>query len=638
MKKATKWIVIILGFLSATAFSADKSVDLGTVVFSPTRLSESKYSAGKSVDVLTSSDLEESGYARIADNLETLPGVIVKQADGLGGLTTIRIRGLRSIDTKVTLNGLPFRDPSDPQGSANPFYQDLDSTGIGRIEVTRGVGSTLWGSDAQGGVIALYTEKGKGDPRVNGGFEFGSFGTFREYLEFQGEKWDTDAYVRVGQLNSDGISIHDWSSNTSVSSKVGHTFESGARIEAIYVGYKASASLRNSPQILDGVLFNDSPSDHSRRENEVADITLHLLIPVGENINWSSRTGFLDSDRRFNFILNDDGSGFENDGGFEGQDLIFDNQADFIHNEILTSTVGWQHEVEWQTIRAKLLPDDKEHLNSNDYRDDYYGQEHITLADGRSVSTLGVRQSNRSSSKGRATWDAATSYKINETGTRLKAHAGTAFRSPSLFETHGAFLTSFGNFNVGNPHLSPERSKGYDFGFEQPLFGCVMNIGSTFFRHDLINQIDFVGFGYQNIPGEGHTLGVENFIEVYPWNRIEAKLSHTYTKRLTRGTGMFDIPRNQIAGEVNWKKGKWRIGGSIVYVGSRQVGIFNNDTFLTDTLSEKTYTKVNAGIYYEPRPEIEIYVRVENLLDEKYTESGFRAPGTGVYTGFRTKF
>ncbi|MGM3078599.1 hypothetical protein ACS2TM_26850, partial [Bacillus cereus group sp. BC310] len=92
--------------------------------------------------------------------------------------------------------------------------------------------------------------------------------------------------------------------------------------------------------------------------------------------------------------------------------------------------------------------------------------------------------------------------------------------------------------------------------------------------------------------------------------------------------GMFDIPRNQIAGEIGWTQGKWRITSRSVYVGSRTVGIFDTDTFVTDILPEKSYTKVDLGIYYDPTPVIEIYVRAENILDEKYTESGFRAPGT----------
>lgn len=628
--------IFLVSGIWSPVFAEDKTFDLGTIVISATRLAESKYSVGKSVDIVSGEDMEESGYARVSDNLSTVPGVRVKQADGLGGLTTVRIRGLRSIDTKVTYEGLPFRDPSEPQGSANPFYQDLGTSGIGRVEVTRGTGSALWGSDAQGGVLAIYGRNGGGDPRANGGFEFGSFGTLREYVEVEGEKLGTDIYARIGRLDSEGITDHDSSGNTSLTAKVGHDFEGGARIEATYLGYNADAALRRSPQIAGGVLFNDASDENDRRENRLSNLGFHVSSPVGEFVDFSSRVGFLDSDRRLQFLPNSDGTGFYNDGGFGGQNLSFDNQVDLHHTDALTTTLGWQREVEWMSIRAKSLPTGDEEVEFRASRDDYYVQEHISLLEGRSVSTVGVRQSNHSEAKDRAVWDVATSYRIEETGTRLKGHAGTAFRAPSLYERNGAFLTAFGTFEIGNEGLSPERSRGFDLGFEQRLTDD-LTAGTTFFRNDLINQIDYVGSGYRNIDGQGHTHGTESFVEFLRGN-FDAKVSHTYTQRLANGTGAFDIPKAQIAGDIGWTFGKWRIGAQAVYVGNRNVGVFNTTTFVTDTIPEQAYTKVDAGVYYDPAKDITVYVRAENLFNEKYTEAGFRAPGTGVYSGVRTKF
>src|SRR5947207_528872 len=146
MKRITALLLFLLTITSHVQAEDKNSSELDKV-FGPDRILESKYSVGKSVNVLDSSDLDILDPFRVTDSLSNIEGVRVKQTDGLGGLATVRIRGMRSIDTKVLLNGLPFRDPSDPQGSANPLYQDLLNPGFSRVEVIRGPGSTLWGSD-----------------------------------------------------------------------------------------------------------------------------------------------------------------------------------------------------------------------------------------------------------------------------------------------------------------------------------------------------------------------------------------------------------------------------------------------------------------------------------------------------------
>jgi vitamin B12 transporter len=630
MKKRLFFILAV--FLSGSAFAED-SVDLGTIVISPTRLSESKYSVGKSVDVLGP---DETVNERIIDGFVTIPGVRVKQANGLGGLTTIRVRGLRSIDTKLMVDGLPLRDPSDPQGSANPLWLDLMEGGIGRTEITRGTGSALYGSDAQAGVVALYTKRGHGAPRANGGFEYGSRGTFREYIETEGVSKGFDFYNRLGRTDSDGIDAHDGYGNTSFNSRLGYSWDGGARIETTFLGYNADGALKHSPLVIGGVTLKDSADENDRRENELRNYGVHLSVPISESINLSSRIGYTDSARRFQFLPNEDGTGFYNDGGYKGQNLAFDEQLDFIHNDNLTTTIGYQHETEWQTIFAKSIPGGDQELQSRSGRNEYFAQERIGLFDEKWVSTIGARQSNPDHTKSRATWDAATSLWVVP-GTHLKAHYGTAYRAPSLYEKHGAFLTEWGTFNVGNPTLSPERSTGYDFGAEQNLSEDIL-VGSTYFRHDLISQIDFVGFGYENIGGQGHTWGVESFADWKPADGLKARVSHTYTQALAEGTGSFDIPKNQWGGEVEWKSGKFTAWTRGTYIGPRTVGIFNLDTFLTDKIHEDAFVRVDAGASYEIAKAVQVYGRIENIFDEGYTESGFRTPGLGVFGGVRTEF
>ena len=84
----------------------------------------------------------------------------IQTLGGPGSFTRIMTRGLRPQDTAITIDGLRFRDAATTQGDATPFLQDLVLLGTERIEVLRGTGSSVYGSNAIGGVVNLVTDTG----------------------------------------------------------------------------------------------------------------------------------------------------------------------------------------------------------------------------------------------------------------------------------------------------------------------------------------------------------------------------------------------------------------------------------------------------------------------------------------------
>src|SRR5919107_132581 len=116
----------------------------------------------KAVNTVGRREMEERDEATVADALRTVPGLRVQQLGGPGSLASIKTRGLRSPDTSVLLDGMRFRDPSAPQGDASSFLADFNVTDAGRVEVLRGSGSSLYGTNAVGGVVNLVTEEGGG--------------------------------------------------------------------------------------------------------------------------------------------------------------------------------------------------------------------------------------------------------------------------------------------------------------------------------------------------------------------------------------------------------------------------------------------------------------------------------------------
>ncbi len=132
--------------------------------------------AGESVPA---QEIENRDEFSIAEAVRLLPGMRVSQLGGPGNLISIQIRGMRSQDTAVLFDGLRVRDAADPQGSASPFLEVLNTMDTASVEVLRGSGSSLYGSHAIGGVINILGEEGGGPWRGQILAEGGGLGLLR---------------------------------------------------------------------------------------------------------------------------------------------------------------------------------------------------------------------------------------------------------------------------------------------------------------------------------------------------------------------------------------------------------------------------------------------------------------------------
>ncbi len=158
--------------------------------------------AGESVSATEVRDRDEFS---IAEAVRLLPGVRMSQLGGPGNLISIHIRGLRSQDTAVLFDGLRIRDAADPQGSASPFLEVLNTMDTASVEVLRGSGSSLYGSHAIGGVINIRGEEGGGPWRGQLLSEGGGLGLLRGVARTSGSVGERLLLsAGVGHLNVRG--------------------------------------------------------------------------------------------------------------------------------------------------------------------------------------------------------------------------------------------------------------------------------------------------------------------------------------------------------------------------------------------------------------------------------------------------
>ena len=191
---------------------------------------------------------------------------------------------------------------------------------------------------------------------------------------------------------------------------------------------------------------------------------------------------------------------------------------------------------------------------------------------------------------------------------------------------------------VGNPNLLPETSKGYDFGFEQPLLHDRFRFGATYFHNDITNLIEgttnpttFVS-SYVNID-QATTYGVESFAALAVSSRLTLRGDYTYTVAkddLTDGE-LLRRPKNKASLTALWKAtDRLTFTSTVLYVGSW----LDYNRSGTAELMAPAYTVVNLAANYAVNDRVSVFGRINNLFNRQYEDPlGFLRPGFGIFGG-----
>ena len=155
--------------------SESKDLYIENIVVKSTRSQTNIYQLGSSLDIITSKLISDRGYTFVSEALEGISGLTVSQTGAFGGTATLRIRGASSDQTLVLVDGVSVNDPSSPGGGFD--FSNYLTSNIERIEILKSSQSTLWGSDAIGGIINIITKDLKLNPMINFVLEKGSHET-----------------------------------------------------------------------------------------------------------------------------------------------------------------------------------------------------------------------------------------------------------------------------------------------------------------------------------------------------------------------------------------------------------------------------------------------------------------------------
>lgn len=605
-----------------------------TIVVAANRVATSLGQVATSTTIVTAEEIERRQLRTVSDVLRSVPGVDVVRSGGLGGNTVVFLRGANSEHTLVLIDGVEANNPITPNRAFN--FADLSTENIERIEIVRGAQSTLYGSDALGGVINVVTRRGSGAPSGDITFEGGSYTTFTERASFRGATESMDYSLGLTRTDSGGISAADARDGNSEHDRYGLTGLSARLGSSLTENLEVAATARYEAGRSDiddrGGVGGDDPNRRVRNENLFTrgQATLQLFDGDIEQI-WG--VGY--ADQRFDDD-NDPDPVRPNDrlrSNYDGHRLKFDVQNNVRLSDDLRFVLGLETEDEEgsSTFRSTsdFGPFDSFLAERSVRTSGAYAQVVGGLVDELGAS-VGVRVDDHAEFGSEVTWRVAPTYTFS-TGTKVAATVGTGYKAPSLFQLYSQF---------GFDALEPEESLSLDASIEQAL-GQSVTVGVTWYRNDFDNLITFdpTTFIFANIAA-ATTHGIESFVDADLGGGVSGRVTYTYLDsedqatddqllRRARHKAGFDLRGEPVAGLVA------SIGG--VLTGVREDNDFS--TFPAARVTLPSYLVINLALEYAVSPRTKVFARVDNLFDREYSEVlGYGSLGAAGYAGATVTF
>lgn len=663
-----------------------------TATGTPQRVEE----VAKVVSVIDGKGLESRKVLSLTEMLRSTPGVRIQQQGSTGALTTVRFRGQRTLDTALLMDGLRVRDASDINGSAVSLFSDLAPTMMERVEILRGSGSSIYGTNAIGGVINLVPVTGVGPLRMEAAFEGGTLSTFRERLNASGSLRSMGYSLGVQRVDvRRGVDGEDQYGNTVGTGRFQFQLRNNIVVSANLYGTIGNARINDSPFALpdvfasnqafpaakEGFTFHaDLNNPDQGRRNRLLLGSVRFSHEINHSLSYSIAYQRVSSKRRnYNGAAID--PNFESlypFGDFEfinvnnGSIGTLDGRVNAAIGESNLLTVGF--ELEHESFFQESIPSFNAFNNTTDRQRSFavFGQDQLSLFQNRLQLSIAARgQFFRLSAADRPgfltainaerslTGDGAISYFFSSTSTKLRAHGGNGFRAPALFERFGeGTFVSAGLTRFGDPTLRAEQSISVDAGVDQWLADDRVLLGATYFYTKLQRVITFRSFsvdplglgrfsGYVNEAG-GLARGAEFFLEANPSRGMELRGSYTYTNsdRASATGGLlpeYVVPKHLLSLSLNQRYRSVMFHLDLNRTGSYIAPVFeNNFPFRMAELQFDGYTKVDVFGSYEHRladsVSAELFLGAENVFNRRYFENGFRAPGAQVRGGVKFRF
>jgi vitamin B12 transporter len=607
MKKKT--ISSLIGLLlSTSAYSATTMISADDVVVTASRVPQPIQSVIADVSVITREEIERAGQSTFVELLQKQSGIEVGSNGGDGTVSSIFMRGTNSNQIVVLIDGVRVNSVTD----GATYFGNIPLSQIERIEILRGPASSLYGQDALGGVIQIFTKKIEGKPRFNAAIGYGSYNTKTAEAGFGGSYNGLQFSLNVSSKDMDGFSSLKTSSpinsdrdgyrNLSANGSISYNFDEKNQVGIQFFNSKGGVRFDNR---YDSYYFNTRA--------EVEQTTLSLFSKNQITNNWKS-------------ILRLSQGIDKNDSYFSWGDInIKSSQNQYTWQNDFSLPLGVLI-ASIDRLEQKVSENGSSYSNyvsaKNRNSDGiYFG--YVARIDDHSLQA-NIRRDHSSQFGTHITRGIGYGYQISEI---LKATVsyGTAFKAPTFMDLY--YASPYAN----NPNLEPEKSEQIEISlkYNKNQQGASITVYQNKIK-------DFIALDSYNIPQnfnaniKGLTVSANQEFNGFMFKGSLDVQSPTNTEN----NNMLSRRANRhMSFSLNKAWNNWLFGSELIGSSSRY-----NDPDNNQKLSG--YALLNLVATYKINSDWGIQGRFNNILNKDYVLAmdgsvPYNSPGSNLFVSLR---
>jgi vitamin B12 transporter len=606
-------IASLVGLLFSPSIFAATDIQTDDVVVTASRVAQPIESAIADITVINQQEIARAGQSTLVELLQSQSGIEISNNGGAGKISGVFLRGTNSSHVVVLIDGMRINSAT----TGTTSFENIPLAQIERIEILRGPASSLYGQDAIGGVIQIFTKKGEGKPSFYASAGYGSYNTKSAEAGFRGSSGDTSYAFNVSSYDTRGFSAYktkdpnfkddDGYRNLAFTASVNHKLAEGHEIGVQFFQSEGHTNFDNRFNV-----FSPTP-DFSDNAN-ISQLSYAVTSRNQFSANWLSTLRL--------------GEGIDESENFQvfGRSLFKTRQRQY----------SWQNDINLPLGTLTLLYDRLEQRVSSTTvydksardNDGFVGSYLLNL--GAHSFQASYRSDHNSQFGNNNTGGIGYGYSFNQNW-RISGNYGTAFKAPTFNDLY------FPGFS--NPNLKPEKSRNLEASlrYETQTSSASLTLYENRIR-DLI-ALDFLNFPFvfnlNNARIQGLTLaGAQR------WDSWQLKGNVDLQSPRDEDTNQLLVRRANRHASANLSRewGDWRFATEVIASSARY-----NDTANTQRLAG--YGLVNLTADYKINQDWNVQARVNNLFDKDYAlafdgdpkAGGFvyNTPGSNLFVSVR---